>query len=303
MTAVIKHVSTPVLDIAYEEHGEVGQTPLLLLHGWPDDVRTWDGVAPTLASVGYRVIVPYLRGFGPTRFCSNTSPRSGQLAALGQDVVDLVNALEIDKFAVVGHDWGARAAAIATSELQHTGRVTHLVMLSVGYGTNNPDQILSLKQTQNYWYHWYMATQRGYEHIAQRRREFTRHIWSIWAPNWSAPEAEFDKTAASFDNPDWLEIVIHSYRHRWGFVDGDPRYDDLERRLDPAPIITVPTLLLHGAGDTCNDPSVSSGKEHYFTDRYVRKLMPGVGHFPQREAPAAVSREVLAWLANTKQGY
>lgn len=298
MTPTIKHISTPVLDIAYEEHGATDGFPVLLLHGWPDDARTWDGVVPTLAGAGYRVIVPYLRGFGQTRFRNSDTPRSGQLAALGQDAVDLVNVLKIDRFAVVGHDWGARAAAIATSELQDTGRVTHLVMLSVGYGTNSPDQILSLKQTQNYWYHWYMATQRGYEHMANKRRDFTKHIWEIWAPNWSMSETAFEMTAASFDNPDWVDIVIHSYRHRWGFADGDPRYEELERRLNPAPIIKVPTLVLHGAGDTCNDPSVSVGKEHFFADRYARKLLPGIGHFPQRETPSEVSREVLAWLGD-----
>jgi pimeloyl-ACP methyl ester carboxylesterase len=169
-------------------------------------------------------------------------------------------------------------------------------MLSVGYGTNTPNQVLSLKQTQNYWYHWYMATERGREHVASRRREFTRYIWQIWAPEWSISDEDFEATASSFGNPDWVDIVIHSYRHRWGFAAGDRRYEELERRLDPAPVIGVPTLLLHGAGDACNDPSVSEGKEHFFAGRYVRKLLPGIGHFPQREAPDEVSREVLAWL-------
>jgi pimeloyl-ACP methyl ester carboxylesterase len=296
MTLAIKRVLTPDLDLAYEEHGPADGFPVLLLHGWPDDVRTWDALGSALAADGYRVLLPYLRGFGPTRFRSADTPRSGQLAALGQDAIDFANALDIGRFAVIGHDWGARAAGIVTSELQETGRVTHLVMMSVGYGTNSPNQALSLKQTQNYWYQWYMATERGREHLAHARREFTRHMWRIWAPDWPFSDQDFEVTARSFDNPDWLDVVIHSYRHRWAFVEGDPRYEALERRLNPAPAISVPTLLLHGAADACNDPSVSEGKEHFFTGRYVRKLLPGVGHFPQREASSDVCREVLAWL-------
>lgn len=292
-----KHILTSLLDIAYEEHGSADGFPVLLLHGWPDDVRTWDGVAPALAEAGYRVIVPYLRGFGPTCFRDAATLRSGQLAALGQDTMEFANALNLDRFALVGHDWGARAAGIAAAQLQETGRLTHLVMMSVGYGTNDPGQVLSIKQTHNYWYHWYMATERGRNHIAAERHALTRYIWQIWAPNWSISEELFDVTAKSFDNPDWMDIVIHSYRHRWGFASGDPRYDELERRLNPAPIIDVPTLLLHGGADACNDPSVSEGKEHLFAGRYVRKVLPGVGHFPQREAPTDVAREIVEWLA------
>lgn len=295
---MIKTIDTALLRIGYEEHGEPAGHPVVLLHGWPDDIRTWDEVAAALAEAGLRVIVPYLRGFGATRFLDPETPRSGQLSALGSDVVELVDALGLERVALVGHDWGARAAAIAATELQDAGRVSHLAMLSVGYGTNAPDQPLSLQQTQNYWYHWYMALPRGLDLVRSQRRAFTRYIWEIWAPQWKFSDTNFEATARSFDNPDWADIVIHSYRHRWGHAEGDARYDELERRLNPAPIVKVPTLLLHGDADPCNHPSVSAGKDHFFSNRYRRKLLPGVGHFPQREVPAEVARELIAWLAS-----
>jgi pimeloyl-ACP methyl ester carboxylesterase len=296
MTPTTKNILTPLLDITYLEYGNPSAFPVLLLHGWPDDVHTWDAIAPVLAQSGYRVIVPFLRGCGATRFRSPGTIRSGQLAALGQDVIDLADALGLDQFSMVGHDWGARAASIAAGELQAQNRVRHLVLMSVGYGTNHPAQILSFEQIHNYWYHWYMALPRGRDHLTRDRRAFTRYIWGIWAPNWRFTDDAFGETAQSFDNPDWAEIVIHSYSHRWGHADGDPQYAALEQRLNPVPVLTIPTLLLHGAGDPVNHPSMSADKEHLFDGRYVRKLLPDVGHFPQRETPTQVAGELLAWL-------
>ncbi len=292
----LRHARTSLLDIAYFDHGRPDDFPVVLLHGWPDDALTWERVSAPLTEAGFRVIVPYLRGFGPTRFLSAETRRSGQLAALGQDLVEFVHALRLEHFALVGHDWGARAAAIATTELQATGCVTHLVMLSVGYGTNDPDQKLPLRQIQNYWYHWYMSLPRGLDLVRDDRKAFTRYIWDIWAPSCKLTPEEFDATAASFDNPDWFEIVINSYRHRWGYAAGDPRYEALEKRLNPAPRVQVPTLVLHGADDPCNHPMTSEGKEPFFTKRYGRKLLPGVGHFPQREAASAVAGELVSFL-------
>lgn len=291
-------VQTPLLDVACEIDGPPSGPPILLLHGWPDSALTWELVAPPLVAAGYRVFSPFLRGCGPTRFRDPGTMRSGQLAALGQDVVDLVDALGLDRVALVGHDWGARAAAIATTELQASGRVSHLILLSVGYGTNDPAQSLPLRQVHNYWYHWYVTLPRGAALVRDGRRELTRYIWDQWgAPGWRLDDETFAATAAAFDNADWADVVIHSYRHRWGFTEGDARYAELERRLTPAPLVSLPTLIMHGAEDRCNDPATSAGKERFFGGRYRRELIAGVGHFPQREAPQATATAILHWLS------
>lgn len=296
MDAKLKFADTPLLKVAYEEKGLSSGFPVMLLHGWPDDIRTWDGVVSRLVEAGFRTITPYLRGFGPTTFLRSETIRSGQLSALGSDVIDLATALRLERYAVLGHDWGARAAYIAAS--QAPDAVTHCIALSVGYGTNDPDQQLPLVQVRNYWYHWYMALPRGRELIEKHRRDFCRYLWITWSPMWKFGDAEYDTTAESFENPDWASIVINSYRHRWGLADGDPRYDALEQRLHPAPVITAPTLVLHGAADAANDPITSADKERFFSGRYSRKILSDIGHFPQREAPQAVASEIIAWLHN-----
>jgi pimeloyl-ACP methyl ester carboxylesterase len=295
MKRSIQLVETELLEIAYEEGGPGGGSPVILLHGWPDDIRTWDGVAARLAAAGFRTIAPYLRGCGRGRFLNESTIRSGQLSALGSDVVEMVRALGLGRFALVGHDWGARAAYIAATELGQ--QITHLVALSVGYGTNDPGQHLPLVQLRNYWYHWYFALPRGIDLVKNSRRELGKFLWATWSPRWQFADAQYGETAASFDHPDWAEVTIHSYRHRWGYADGDPRYEALERRLSSVPAVGVPTLLLHGDADACNDPVTSADKERFFTNRYQRKLLPGIGHFPQREAPETVADEIIAWLA------
>lgn len=290
----IRRVETSLLNIAYEERGPSGGFPVILLHGWPDDVRTWDGVVATLNDAGFRTIALYLRGFGPTRFRDGSTMRSGQLSALGGDVIEMAQALGLDRFAIVGHDWGARAAYIAATELSE--RVTRLVAISVGYGTNSSDQQLPLTQVKNYWYHWYFSLPRGIELVRNARRELGKFMWRTWSPTWQFSESDYSETAASFENPDWADVTIHSYRHRWGLAEGDPRYADLERRLALLPQISIPTLVLHGGADACNDPATSAGKEIFFTGRYERKLLPNLGHFPQRENPKIVAQEIIAWL-------
>lgn len=287
-------IQTKALDMACEVSGPATAGSVILLHGWPDDARTWDRVLPTLHDAGWRTIVPYLRGFGTTRFRAPSIIRSGQLSALGQDVIDLANAMSIEKFAIIGHDWGARAAYIAAALL--TQRVTHCVALSVGYGTNDPRQKLSLRQARNYWYHWYMALDFGEAAVRNDRKALTRFLWETWSPNWQISDAEFDVTAKSFDNPDWADVVLHSYRHRWGLVAGDHNYDDLEKSLNPAPQIFVPTLVIHGGSDQCNDPSTSEGRNAYFKRRYEREVLDGIGHFPQRES-ADVAQIIADFLA------
>jgi len=292
----IHFVQTELLDIAYEERGPREGLPVILLHGWPDDIRTWDGVVERLSAAGFRTIAPYLRGFGRTRFRTESTTRSGQLSALGSDVVEMAEALRLGRFALVGHDWGARAAYIAATEVGP--RVTHLVALSVGYGTNDPGQQLPLVQVRNYWYHWYFALPRGIDLVKNSRRELGKFLWATWSPAWQFADADYAATAASFDNPDWAGVTVHSYHHRWGYAEGDPRYDALERRLSSVPAIHVPTLVLHGDADACNDPLTSADKERYFTNRYERKLLPALGHFPQREAADIVADEISAWLRN-----
>lgn len=294
--ALILSATTPNLHVAYEAAGPEHGQPLVLLHGWPDDARTWDRLLPALHAAGFRTLVLWLRGCGPTRFRDPEAMRSGQLAALGRDLIEFADALGLGRFAIIGHDWGARAAYIAACVAPE--RVARLVAVSVGWGTNSPDQPMSLRQVQNYWYHWYMALPRGEALLREDRRGFTRHIWEIWNPGWPVAEAEFAATAAAFDNPDWANVVLHSYRSRWALAPADPSCAELEARLAADPVIRVPALVLHGGADPANAPETSEGKEHLFASGYRRIVLPGVGHFPQRQAPDAVLREVLPFLAS-----
>ena len=292
----MKFVETPRLRIGYAEWNAAAPRTVVLLHGWPDSTRCWDAVAPVLGDAGWRVLAPALRGFAPTRFRDEAVPRSGQLAALGRDLLEFIDALGLRTPALVGHDWGARAAANACG--LRPGVASHLALLSVGYGTNDPSQPLSLEHARNYWYHWYMATPRGESALRGDRRAFCRFMWDTWAPpGWFDPQ-EFERTAEAFDTPEWADVVLHSYRHRWGHAPGDPHYDADEAALQPAPVLAVPTLVLHGAVDGVNPPASSAGKERYFSARYERRLLDGVGHFPQREAPAEVAAALRAFLSS-----
>ena len=291
----MKFTETPLLRIGYKEWNPEGTRTIVLTHGWPDSLRCWHAVAPLLVDAGYRVIAPALRGFLPTTFLHEDTPRTGQLSALGRDMVDFVHALELHQPILVGHDWGARAVANACG-LQ-PGIASHMVMLSVGYGTNDPHQALSIEQSHLYWYHWFMATARGMQTVREEGKAFAQHMWDHWAPKgWYLPH-EFDQTALAFNNPDWAEVVLHSYQHRWGNAEGDPSYADDEAQLQPAPVISIPSLVLHGALDGASLPSTSAHKEQFFSGRYERQVLPGVGHFPQREAPAKVAQAILKFIA------
>lgn len=292
---MINVARTEILSIGYIAGGSPQGTPVVLLHGWPDDALTWSGVSSALHAAGLRSYAPYLRGCGPTAFNDASTRRSGQLSALAADLIAFADALELQRFAVVGHDWGARAAYIASALWPE--RITRAVTLSVGWGTNHPDQELPLPMVHNYWYHWYMALPRGATLVKTKRRELTRYIWDIWCPHWKVQDAEFEATAVSFDNPDWADVVLSSYRHRWGHAEGDPAYDGLEQRLAPPPTISTPTLLLHGAEDPVNLAATSENKEPFFSGRYERKLLPRVGHFPQREDAGTVATEIVRWLS------
>ena len=294
MRDMTKHVRTSCLEVAYEDRGSPQAEPIILVHGFPDDIRTWDGVVAPLVDAGYRTLTPYLRGFGPTRFLEETALRTGQLAALGQDVIEFADAVGIERFMLVGHDWGARAAYIAAG--LWPGRVQGLVALSVGYGTSTPKDQISYDQARAYWYQWYFGLERGRVALEQDRRGLCRWLWEAWSPDWHFDDATFETTAGSFDNPDFVEVSIHSYRHRWGNAPGDHRYDEIEARMAKLPRIGVASTVLHGANDGATFPETSAGKERYFTGPYKRLVVGGVGHFIQRERPNAVVEAVLAQL-------
>jgi pimeloyl-ACP methyl ester carboxylesterase len=243
-------VRTPTLEIAYESHGDPGGLPVVLLHGFPDDVRAWDGVVSPLAAAGFRALVPYLRGYGPTRFLSSGEPRMAQQAAIGQDLLDFMDALHLGPAGLAGYDWGGRAACIAS--ILAPERVRGLVTIG-GYNVQNtvePSRPAGAAAERAYWYQWYFNTERGRTGLAANRREICRLLWREWSPRWAFDDADFERTAASFDNPDWVDVVIHSYRHRHRNAPGDPRCDAVERRLAGRPPIAVPSVILDGGDDT-----------------------------------------------------
>jgi pimeloyl-ACP methyl ester carboxylesterase len=289
----VKTVLTPTLEIAYEERGPADGSPVVLLHGFPDDVRAYDGVAPALAAAGGRVIVPYLRGYGPTRLLDPRTPRSGQQAALGQDLLDLLDALGVERAALAGYDWGGRAACIVAALWPE--RVASLVSIG-GYNIQNIARSVEPAppdREHRLWYQWYFHTERGRAGLAANRRPLCRLLWELWSPNWHFDEATYERTAASFDNPDFVEVVIQSYRHRFGLAPGDPRLEAIEDRLAAQPPIGVPTIVLHGACDGVSMPESSAGHWHFFTGSYQRRVVPVAGHFLPREAPAAVIEALL----------
>jgi pimeloyl-ACP methyl ester carboxylesterase len=289
-------VRTPALEIAFEAHGPAGGPPVVLLHGFPDDVRAWDGVAPVLAADGYRVLVPYLRGYGPTRFLDAGQPRMAQQAAIAQDLLDFMQALGLPAAGLAGYDWGGRAACIAA--LLAPQRVRALVTCG-GYNVQNtlaPPPPASAAQERAYWYQWYFNTERGRAGLERNRREICRFLWSEWSPGWRFDEVTFDRTAPSFDNPDFVAVVIHSYRHRHGNAAGDPRFDAVERRLAERPPIGVPSIVLHGADDTVDPPRRSESDLARFPAGTERRVVKGAGHFLPREQPGAVVDALRALL-------
>jgi len=288
-------VRTSSLDIACEVSGPEGGTPVVLSHGWPDSVRTWDRVLPDMHRAGYQTFVPHLRGFGETRFRSAATPRRASLSSLGNDLVELIEGLSLRKPHVIGHDWGARASYIASC-IWPEG-IRSCVAISVGWGTNHPEQRLSYGQAQNYWYHWYMALPQGERVLRNEYRDFTRYIWDVWNPGVAISDEEFNEAAVAFDNPDWTDVVLHSYRVRWGLAEADDTALALEERIAADPSVRIPTLVLHGGADPCNEPATSEGKERFFTSRYERVVLPDLGHFPQRQAPQEVIKHVVPFLS------
>jgi pimeloyl-ACP methyl ester carboxylesterase len=293
-------VRTPVLEIAYEAHGEPQGFPVILLHGFPDDARAWDGVAPALAAAGHRVLVPYLRGYGPTRFLGPAAPRMAQQAAIGQDLLDFMDALALPRVALAGYDWGGRAACIAA--IVAPERVRALVTIG-GYNVQNtlaPSSPASPAEERASWYQWYFNTERGRRGLEEKRREICRFLWQTWSPTWRFDDATWDGTAPSFDNPDFVDVVVHSYRHRHGNAPGEPRFDAMERRLAERPPITVPSVALWGAEDGVDLTRRSERLMSLFPAGTERRVVPAAGHFMPREQPAVVVEATLELLAKSK---
>ena len=295
----LKRIRTGVLEIAYEESGPADGAPVLLMHGWPYDVRDYDQVAPLLITKHCRVIVPYLRGFGPTRFLSADTPRSGQQAALGNDLKELMDALGIERAGVAGYDWGGRAACIVAALWPE--RVRCLV---TGNGYNIQDIAhagtpAAPEQELRYWYQYYFHTERGRAGLAQNRRTFIRLLWGLWSPNWNFDDARFERSAASWDNPDFVDVTIQSYRHRYGNAAGDATLEEIERRLTAQPKITVPTIALQGEVDGVQPPAAFAAQDRKFIGRFERLVLPRVGHNPPQEAPEEFAGALLELIAAT----
>jgi pimeloyl-ACP methyl ester carboxylesterase len=295
----LKTIRTDTLEIAYEENGETNGKPVVLLHGFPDDPRAWDGVIGPLTKDGFRTIVPYLRGFGPTRFLHADTLRSGQQAALAYDLNGLIEGLKLKQPILAGYDWGARAAC--TVAALWPAQVAGLVSIG-GYNIESiiRDQVpASARQEYSGWYQWYFQTERGKAGLEQNRREICRLLWELWSPNWKFSDALFAETARSFDNPDFVEIVIHSYRHRHGAAAGDPSFEANERQLAAQPRINLPTIVLHGECDGVHPPELSERQEKLFSAHYERRVIPTAGHLFPRETPNAVIaaiRELAGYL-------
>ena len=289
----LKQAEAGDLSVGYAEAGPRGGPVVLLLHGWPYDIHSYAEVTPLLAAEGYRVIVPYLRGYGTTRFLSGAAPRNGQQSVLAADTVALMDALGIGEAIIGGFDWGARTANVVAA--LWPARCTAMVSVS-GYliGSQAAGQApLPPPAELSWWYQFYFSTERGRAGYGAYRREFARLIWHTASPKWNFDDAAFDRSAASFDNPDHADIVIHNYRWRLGLAAGEPRYDDLEKQLASSPAITVPTITLEGDANGAPHPDPSAYKAK-FTGKYAhRTISGGVGHNLPQEAPQAFAQAVI----------
>ncbi len=297
---MLKKIKTSLLEIAYEERGDENGAPVILMHGFPDDAKTWDAATDALADKGFRTLAIYTRGYGETRFLDDSTMRSGEATAFAEDVVEFADALELGKFTFVGHDWGAIAAY--QLGILHAERLSGIVAASVGYESALPDAVdqpLPIPQIHAYWYQWHFNTPQGPETLAARRDELCRNLWRVWSPDWDFSENEFQTTAASWNNPDFQSLVIHSYRFRYKNAAGDARYKKFEPKLLGKPKITVPTICLHGANGGASLADSSAGQDKYFADYYERRALEGVGHFIPREQPAAFV-EAVEKLAGPK---
>jgi pimeloyl-ACP methyl ester carboxylesterase len=293
MSAAVKTLDTDVLSIAYQEYRPASGWPCIMGHGFPYDVHAYDQTAPTLVHAGARVLVPYLRGYGPTRFLDAGTPRSGEQAALGADLLDFMDALRIERAVLGGYDWGGRAACIVAALLPMrvvalvSGNSYNIQSIAHAMEPASPSEEAAL------WYQYYFHNERGRLGLTRNRREVARLLWRLWSPNWAFDDATFDRTAASFDNSDFVDVVIHSYRHRYGLAPGagDPRYDEIEIALAAQPPIGVPAITIDGDAD-----GVNSGTAHHakrFTGPHEHRIFKSAGHNLPQERPEEWARAVI----------
>jgi pimeloyl-ACP methyl ester carboxylesterase len=291
--ASMKQIDAGLLNIGYAEAGPADGPAVILLHGWPYDIHSFVDVAPLLASAGYRVIVPHLRGYGSTRFLSSETLRNGQQSVVALDIIALMDALKIEKAIIAGFDWGARTADILAALWPE--RCKALVSVSgylIGSQAAGKTPLLPKAEFQ-WWYQFYFATERGEDGYERYRREFAKLIWQVASPQWAFDDATFDRSAASFDNPDHVKIVIHNYRWRLGLAEGEPRYDSLEKGLAEGPVIAVPTITLEGDANGAPHPDASSYARK-FSGKYAHRIITGgVGHNLPQEAPQAFAQAIV----------
>jgi pimeloyl-ACP methyl ester carboxylesterase len=293
----VLHFKTPVLRMAFEHSGPKRGEPLILLHGWPDSPRTWDQVLPMLHEAGCHTLVPYLRGYGPSAFRDKLAgrrvQRTGQPVAFAQDIIHLADRLEVQRFHFIGHDWGARAGYALAALFPE--RIKSITAISVPFEPGKA-RAPELSQAQAYWYQWLLCTQPGEARFRQDPVAFGKAQWDAWSPaGWYQP-GDFAEAAKSWQGSDFEEVVLHSYRSRWGHAPLDPIYSGLQTQLEETKTLNVPTLLVHGQEDRCVLPQTTDGAERYFTRPYSRVLLEGVGHFPQRESPKLVAAIILEHL-------
>jgi pimeloyl-ACP methyl ester carboxylesterase len=289
----LRSVEAGVLNISYYEEGPADGPVVVLLHGFPFDIHSYVDVAPMLAAKGCRAIVPYLRGYGPTRFLDSKTPRSGEQGAIGADLIALLDALGIKRAVFAGYDWGGRAACVGAA--LWPDRCAGLVSVN-GYLIQNIARAMIPATPMHevaYWYQYYFQIERGRAGLAANRREIAKILWRQWSPNWHFDDATFERTALAFDNPDHVDIAIHSYRHRYGLADGDPRYADLERRLAAQPVIDVPAITLDGDADGVAAPTDGKASAAKFSRRLAHRIIPHAGHNLPQEEPEAFAAAVM----------
>lgn len=291
----MNRVRTDILNISFEESGPSGGFRVLLVHGWPDAPRGWSEVSRRLNEGGFRTIAPFLRGSNPTEFLAKETPRVGAGVALAQDAVDLATALNLDHFAVVGHDWGARVAYILAALFPE--RVPAIAALALAFQPRGKFEIPSFEQSRRFWYQWFLCTDAGAQAFRNDPIGFARIQWATWSPAGWFDDEEFARTAESFASPDWAVITLNAYRARWRPGEAwDSRYDAMQMRLGDVDHLSTPTLMIQGLSDNCDAASESEGLERFFQGGYRRVVLENVGHFPHREAPQLVADAVLHHL-------
>ena len=289
----LRHVDAGVLNIAYHEAGPADGPVVMLMHGFPYDIHSYVDVAPMLASRGCRVIVPYLRGYGPTRFRDPTTPRSGEQAAIGDDMMAVMDALQIRRAEFAGYDWGGRAACIGAALWPE--RCIGLVSVNSYLIQDIANALLPARALREVplWYQWYFQIERGRAGLAANRRDIAKILWKQWSPNWHFDDTCFERTAVAHDNPDYVDVAIHSYRHRYGLADGDPQYADLQRQLAALPAVSVPAITLDGDADGVAPATDGTASAAKFTGRRTHQVIPHAGHNLPQEEPEAFAAAVM----------